>query len=138
MSNSSDRQNEDHTSSAPAAGSRHHTRSQSKMGVALGLGLTSALLTVALISSFYDDPSASINPTKTPPPQPTSSTPPNNLPRAFVGREGRDLGRTSAVDRTSSESYPNLHLDDIADGVFTTAGSSEARSISNQDRWGES
>ena len=137
VSNSSGRQIEDrgHTASAPALASRHHTRSNAKTGVYLGLGLTGFLLTIALVNTFYTgDNSKKPNQETRPPPnsttQPTSS--PNNPPRAFVGREERDLGPVFVVDATS-EPYPNLHLDDIADGVFNIAGSSEARSISSQD-----
>ncbi|KAI0269477.1 hypothetical protein BGY98DRAFT_1101193 [Russula aff. rugulosa BPL654] len=123
------------TASAPASASRHHTRSNAKTGVFLGLGLTGFLLTVALVNTFYTgDNSKKPNQATRPPPnsttQPTSS--PNNPPRAFVGREERDLDPGFVVDAIS-EPYPNLHLHDISDGVFNIAGSSEARSISSQD-----
>jgi hypothetical protein len=135
--NFSGRQIEDrgHTSSVPASGSRHQTREmgKAKTGVLLGLGLAGALLTVALVNVFYPGGSQPNNPNR---PRPTSTTQPtnnstqpasppqpNNPPRAVVGREERNLGRGLSVD-TSSEPYPILHLDDIAD-----AGSSEARYI---------
>ena len=148
MSNSSGRQIEDQggtSSVALTSDSRSRLRTRGGPGLAiLGVGLTGALLLVALVNTFYHDgeqkPNANrpTQPTGPPPnnptntTQPTSPSQPNNPPRAFVGREERDLGRGFAVD-TSSESFLNLQLDDIADGVFTTAGSSEARSESNQD-----
>jgi hypothetical protein len=147
VSDSSGRQIEDqaHTSSAPASGSRLQTRTE-KFPVYFGLGLTAALVTVALVSTIYPDTGSGqkhcatrpIPPTNTAQPtspsQPASPSQPNNPPRAIVGREERDLGRGISTD-TSGEPYPNLHiLDDIADGVLTTAGSSEAGSFSNQDR----
>jgi hypothetical protein len=131
VSNYSGRQTEGRgdTSSAP---SRHRTR---ELGVYLGLGLAGALLTVALVTTFYhggggQKPSATRPTPPTNTTQPPSPSQPNNPPRAFVGRKERDLG--FAVD-TSSEPYPNIHLDDVTDRVFT---SSEARSISNQDTSG--
>lgn len=140
MSNSSGRQTEDRThttSSVSPSGSRHHARAGNGL-VYLGLGLTSALLTVALITTFYPGAGQKPNATRPIPPTnttqaPTSPPQPNNPPRAFVGREERDpAGGFAAVD-SSSEPCPNLHLDHIAEGVFTTAGSPEARSLSNQD-----
>lgn len=140
MSNSSGRQTEDRThttSSAPHSGSRLRAREGNGL-VYFGLGLTGALLTVALITTFYPGGGKKPNATHPiPPTNTTQATPPpqpNNPPRDFVGREERDpAGDFAAVD-TSSESCPNLHRDHIANGVFTTAGSSEARSLSNQDR----
>ena len=136
MSNSSGRQIEDRgsTSSALATGSRHHTRGR---GVAiLGLGLTGALLLVVLANELGQGGGRRPSPTRSIPPtnttQPTSPPRPNNPPRAFLGRVERNFGRGFPAD-TSSKPYPNLHLDDIADGVFTTAGPSEARSINIQD-----
>lgn len=148
VSNSSGRQIEDrHTSSAPPSGSRHHARGKAKTGVILGLAISSALLTVALVTTFYHGgdserpttnttrphPAFTNQPTEpsnntTPPPSPSQ---PNNPPRA-VGREERDPAHAFAAN-TFSEPYPNLHLDDIVDRVFTTAGSSESRSINDQD-----
>ena len=103
----------------------------------LGLALVGVLLTVGLVNTFYPYDGGS---TKRPPPsnnhvnstQPTSPPQPNNPPRAIFGREERDLGPGIAVD-ISSEPNPNSHLGSIADGVFTTAGPSEAGSISNWD-----
>jgi hypothetical protein len=132
VSNSSGRQIEDreHTSSAPASGSRLRARGGPGLAI-LGLGLTGLLLTVALVTTFYpgggQKPNATrpIPPTSTTQPtgapsnnttnttQPTSPSQPNNPPRAFVGREERDLGRGFAVD-PSSEPYPNSHLETIS------------------------
>jgi hypothetical protein len=110
VSNSSDRQIEDRgdTSSAPASGSRH-TRGGPGVAI-LGLSLTGLLLTAALVSTFYpgggQKPSAThpIPPTNTT--QPTSPSQPNNPPRAFVGREERDLShglrRIPLVSRTQT------------------------------------
>jgi hypothetical protein len=125
VSNSSGRQIEDRgdTSSAP---SRHRTRGP---GVYLGLGLAGALLAVALVTTFYHGGGGQ-QPSATRPTPQTTPSQPNNPPRAFVGRKERDLG--FAVD-TSSEPYPNIHLDDVTDRVFT---SSEAKAISNQDTSG--
>lgn len=79
------------------------------MGI-VGLGLTGLLLTVALVTTFYhgggQKPSATrpIPPTNTT--QPTSPSQPNNPPRAFVGREERDLShglrRIPPVSRTQT------------------------------------
>lgn len=144
-SNSSGRQIEDRedSSSAPASGSRHHTRGGPGLAT-IGMGLTGFLLTVALITTFYPGGGKKNNPTPpnrptqpTGPPstnntQPTSPPQPNNPPRTFVGREERDLDHGLPRD-TSGEPYPNLHLDNIADGVLTTAGPSEVSSTNNED-----
>lgn len=139
VSNSSGRQIEiedrGSTSSALATGSRHRARGGPGLAI-LGLGLTGVLLVVALVNTFDKSGGKKPSPTRPKPPtnttQPTSPPRPNNPPRAFLGRVERDFGRGLPAD-TSSKPYPNLHLDDIADGVFTTAGSSEARSIDIQD-----
>ena len=143
--NSSGREIEDrgHASSSPASGSRHHARSKSKTGVVLGVSLAAALLTVALVNTFYTggDSGGPNQASRPPPTNPSNNTsnatqpapaPQTNIPpRGFVELEERDLGRDADA---LSEPYPNLHpVDDIADGVFTTAGSSEARSISGRD-----
>jgi len=135
VSDSSGRRIEDrgHTPNAPTSGSRHHTRGKFGSGlVNLGVGLTGVLLVVALVSTLARTSEQNLKRPR-PSTQPISPSQPNNPPRDFVGREQRDPGRGFAVD-TSGEPYPNLHLDNIADDAFTTtAGSSEARSISDQD-----
>jgi hypothetical protein len=68
-------------------------------------------------------------PPPTSPPQPTPITP----PRAFNGREVRILNRHGLSVDTSSESCPKSYQDGIADGVVTTAGHSETRSISDNN-----
>jgi hypothetical protein len=85
------------------------------------------LLAVALVSTL--DPGGGGKQSATrpiPPTNTTQATPPpqpNNPPRAFVGREERDPAGGFAAMDASSEPCPNLHLDHIADGAFTTAGS---------------
>lgn len=143
-SNLSGRQIEDREDSSrvPASESRHHTRGVPGLAK-VGIGLTSLLLTVALVTTLYPGGGKNNNPPQNRPnqstgapstdnTQPTPSPQPNNPPRTFIGREERDLGRRLPVD-TSSEPSPNLHLDDIADGVLTKAGSSEASSTNNKD-----
>ena len=84
-----------------------------------------ALLTGGLMSS---PPHRSNNHNPTNPAQPTSNgtTPPTTQPRAFARREARILDRRGLSVDTSSESYPKLRLDGVADSVV---GHSEARSI---------
>ena len=115
------------TSSAPASGSRRRTRGEPAL--LAGLFITGTFLTVALVTTLHRAVGQKHCATSIPP---TSPPQPNNPPRAFVGREERDPGRGLSVV-TSSEPYPNLHVDDIADGVFITAGYLEARSINIQD-----
>jgi hypothetical protein len=111
-----------------------HTRAGSGV-VAIGIGM---LLTVSFVTIFYHGGGKRHG--ETPPNlrllQLNRLGPPQTIPLillyrclhlnrivcpgAFVGREERDLGRGFAVD-TSVEPYPNLHLDDIAERVFTTA-----------------
>jgi len=94
------------TSSAPAPGSRHHTRGRGKQGTILGLGLAGFLLTVALVNTLvpYDGTKNSANHPK-PPTSPSPSPPdPSHPTRAFVGREERDFGRGFPVDPSKARS----------------------------------
>jgi hypothetical protein len=85
------------TSSAPASGSRYRPPLAGNIGEdlawALGLTVVALGLPLGLQSAFgRRDHGGGDRHSAT---QPTSPSQANNLPRAFVGREDRDLGRVS-------------------------------------------